>query len=57
MGKFKYILKTFSFYFLQSALKNAGLNFSNPGTVVGTKVLDVLEKAFGQRGFYTCDQG
>lgn len=54
---FKLMADAFAKYDVDSALKSAGLNFSSPGTVEGTKVLDVLEKAFGQRGFYTCDQG
>ena len=42
---------------LQAALKAAGLDFTVTAPVDPIKVLDVLQAAFGQRGYYTCDTG
>lgn len=46
---------SFRRYTMDAALKKAGIDFATAVTMDADAMLDILEAAFGQRGFYTCD--
>ena len=47
----------FKKYNVDSALKKANYDVTKMQQVDAIKILDILQKAFGYRGFYTCDTG
>lgn len=55
-GYFEAMTDLFEKYNVDSALKERGIVFSKIDKVNGTEILDVLEGAFGARGYYTCDR-
>jgi Ribonuclease T2 family len=46
---------SFKKYNVDAALKKANYDVTRMAEVDPIKVLDILQKSFGQRGFYTCD--
>eukprot|EP00890_Picochlorum_soloecismus_P001517 jgi/Picsp_1/2366/NSC_05829-R1_ribonuclease t2 len=55
-GYFEAMTDLFEKYNVDSALKERGILFSKIDKVNGTEILNVLEDAFGARGYYTCDR-
>jgi len=49
--------KSFKKYNIDAALKKAKYDITKRKEVNPVKVLNILQKAFGKRGFYTCDTG
>lgn len=55
-GYFETMTDLFERYNVDSALKERGIVLSKTDKVNGTEILNVLEDAFGARGYYTCDR-